>query len=183
VALAARADVAATGAADGTCALHALASGAFVRHLPLSLTSPAAADVPFAVAALAVSCDGDVAVQLAAGRGARSGAPAAELQVWSVNGVRVAATPLPEPLLALAFAPDGRHLLTAGRAGAVLRATATLDVAAALPAAPLEDAPPLASAALSPDGAFVVVGLADGSVALYRTPQLPPWDSAAAAQK
>jgi hypothetical protein len=51
-------------------------------------------------------------------------------------------------------------------------------VAAALPAAPLDDAPPLASAALSPDGALVVVGLADGSVALYRAPQLPPWEAA-----
>lgn len=182
VALAARANVAATGAADGTCALHALASASFVRALPLALSSaPSCADaVPFAVAALAVSCDGDVAVQLAASRGARSGAPSAELQVWSVNGVRLAAAPLPEPLLALAFAPDGRHLLTAGRAGAVLRDAHSLDVAAVLPAAPLEDAPPLASAALSPDGAFVVVGLADGSVALYRTPQLPPWESSAA---
>jgi hypothetical protein len=51
---------------------------------------------------------------------------------------------------------------------------------AALQAAPLADAPPLSAAALSPDGTLVVVGCADGSVALYRTPQLPPWESSAA---
>jgi hypothetical protein len=173
VALCARLDVVASGAAGGRCLLHALASGALVRSLPVLPTpeesgNAASACASASIALLAVSCEGAVAVHALSG-------PHAGLQVWSVNGTRLAQAALPEPLVALAFTPDGRHLLSAGRAGALLRAAHSLEAVAALPAAALPGAvpPPLAAAALSPDGAFIVVGLADGSVALYRTPQLP----------
>jgi hypothetical protein len=172
VALCARQDVVASGAAGGRCLLHALGTGALVRALPVMPPPPAhdgidgggaSASVVATIALLAVSCDGAVAVHALSG-------PHAGLQVWTLNGVRLAQAALPEPLLALAFTPDGRHLLTAGHANAVLRATHSLDAVAALPAAAPQ---PLAAAALSPDGTLVVVGLADGSVALYRTPPLP----------
>jgi len=166
VAMCARADIVATGSADGSCLLHSLAGGAPIRALPIAPLGAAS------ISALALSPNGGaVAVHALAG-------PHAGLQVWSLNGVRLAQVALPEPLLALAFTADGRFLLAAGATtGAVLRAAHSLEpVATLLPAGcALEegaDAVLLSAAALAVD-ALVLLGLADGSVELHRLPALP----------
>jgi WD40 repeat protein len=157
LALSLRLDSLASGGADGRVLLFALGSAQLLRCLEAGgglVYSLALSPRDSSVAAYSCS------------------ATQHSLKLWSCNGVQLASTQLSAPLLALAFPPSSRFMLTASRPeGAVFRHPTTLQQLAAV-APPAPPGPGLSACALSPDGLTVALGLIDGSVGAARVPAL-----------
>ena len=176
VAVSAQLGVCLSGAADGTCLLHALRDGRCIRALRVP---PSAHDVDTAdalvgtqaetqeedlcgaVIAVAIGPDGELVIH-AAPSPAAGVAGRHLLCVYSLNGRPMGALQLRTPLLAMSVSACGRWLVTANDSAVTVLALHTLEPVAEV--TPPRDAGAVTCAALSPCGRALLWGTSEGGV-------------------